>query len=287
MRWFAANVGSLTATMTILSFALLGGNVRAMSPASSARFPATVAQGTLVIAHVAQGSRVSYDGHDLLVGPDGAVVFGIGRDAKGPVTVHVREGTGGDQPVTIEVTPRDWPVERIDGVPAATVEPPPAIVARIQREQARVVAARARDDAREDFLQTFIWPVTGRISGRFGNQRVYVVSGKDVPKAPHSGMDIAAPQGTPIKAPASGIVTFSAPDLYLTGGTVLLDHGHGVSSNFLHMSRIDVKVGEHVKQGQIIGAVGKTGRATGPHLHWGLNWFNVRLDPLLLRGIAG
>ncbi|HEX7769309.1 MAG TPA: M23 family metallopeptidase, partial [Dokdonella sp.] len=120
------------------------------------------------------------------------------------------------------------------------------------------------------------------ISGRFGNQRVYVVEGRDVPKSPHSGMDIAAPEGTPVQAPAGGIVTFADGGLYLTGGTLLIDHGHGISSNFLHLSRIDVKPGDRVEQGQVVGAVGKTGRATGPHLHWGLNWFNVRLDPLLL-----
>src|SRR5690606_35461156 len=147
-----------------------------------------------------------------------------------------------------------------------------------KREQARVVAARARDDAREEFLETFIWPVQGRISGRFGNQRIY----NGTPKSPHSGMDIAVPQGTPVRAPAGGLITFADPDLYLTGGTLLIDHGHGVSSNFLHLSRIDVKVGDHVAQGDIVGAVGKTGRATGPHLHWGLNWLKVRLDPLLL-----
>ncbi|GAB3385556.1 hypothetical protein GCM10027432_18440 [Lysobacter fragariae] len=118
----------------------------------------------------------------------------------------------------------------------------------------------------------------GRISGRFGNQRVY----NGTPKSPHSGMDIAAAAGTPVKAPAAGVVTFANIDLYLTGGTVLLDHGHGVSSNFLHLSRIDVKVGDRILQGQVIGAVGSTGRATGPHLHWGMNWFDVRIDPLLL-----
>jgi len=261
--------------------------IAAFAAASDAAgFPASVQQGALVVAHVARGSRVSYAGRDLRVAPDGAVAFGIGRDEKGPATVDVRTRDGRRQRVQIAVTPRDWPVERVDGVPPATVEPPPEIAERIKREQARVVAARVRDDAREDFLETFVWPVTGRISGRFGNQRVYVVNGKDVPKSPHSGMDIAAPQGTPVKAPAGGIVTFVAPDLYLTGGTLLLDHGHGVSSNFLHLSRIDVKVGDRVEQGQVIGAVGKTGRATGPHLHWGLNWFDVRLDPLLLEGIA-
>ncbi len=241
-------------------------------------FPEHVSQGALVIGKVSPGSKVRYANRDLLVTSRGEVVFGIGRDESGPVNVEVRERNGKFEHITIEVTSRDWPIEHVDGVPPKTVEPPPDIAARIKREQARVVAARLRDDAREDFLETFAWPVTGRISGRFGSQRVY----NGIPKSPHPGMDIAVPQGTPVKAPASGIVTFADADLYLTGGTVLLDHGHGVSSNFLHMSRIDVKVGDHIQQGQVIGAVGMTGRATGPHLHWGMNWFDVRLDPLLL-----
>ena len=244
-------------------------------------FPQFASQGALVIGKFAPGSKVRYADRDLRATPDGTVVFGIGRDEKGPVSVDVRRPDGRHVRAQITVTPRDWPIERVDGVPPQTVEPPPEIAERIMREQARVIAARVRDDARADFEETFIWPVEGRISGRFGNQRIY----NGIPKAPHSGMDIAVPQGTPIKAPASGLVSFAAPDLYLTGGTVLIDHGHGVSSNFLHMSRIDVKVGDHVEQGQVIGAVGMTGRATGPHLHWGLNWFDVRLDPLLLTGI--
>lgn len=245
-------------------------------------FPSSVSQGALVIGKVAPDSRVSYANRDLLVSANGDVVFGVGRDEKGPVSVDVRERNGHHDRVEIAVAPRDWPVERIEGVPPETVEPPPDIAERIKREQARVVAARARNDARDDFLAKFIWPVEGRISGRFGSQRVYVVKGKDVPKSPHPGMDIAVPQGTPVKAPAGGVVTFADPGLYLTGGTVLIDHGRGVSSNFLHLSRVDVKVGDRIEQGQIIGAVGMTGRATGPHLHWGMNWFDVRLDPLLL-----
>lgn len=252
------------------------------SPAVAAPFPAQVPQGALVIAQVDPGSEVTYAGRTLRVAPDGAVAFGVGRDEKGPIHVEVRTRDGRRQHVAIEVAPRDWPVERVDGVPPKTVEPPPEIAERIRREQARVVAARVRDDERTDFEQAFIWPVTGRISGRFGNQRVYVVKGKDVPKSPHSGMDIAAPEGTPVKAPAAGLVTFADTGLYLTGGTLLIDHGHGVSTNFLHLSRIDVKVGDRIEQGQVVGAVGKTGRATGPHLHWGMNWFDVRIDPLLL-----
>lgn len=270
-----------------LCFAMLsagaGAAVTAMAAENiRAAFPAQVSQGALVVAKVAPGSRVDYAGRSLSVAGDGAVVFGVGRDEKGPLRVSVRPPQGSSETVTIAVTPRDWPIERVVGVPPSTVKPSPEIAERIRREQARVVAARNRDDARTDFETAFVWPVSGRISGRFGNQRVYVVHGKDVPKSPHSGMDIAAPEGTPIKAPAGGIITFADPGLYLTGGTLLIDHGHGVSSNFLHLSRIDVKVGDRVEQGQVVGAVGHTGRATGPHLHWGMNWFGVRVDPLLV-----
>lgn len=270
----------------LLALALLGpfvGTVArepAAAPMADARivFPTSVQQGALVIGKVPAGSIVRYRERILRATPYGSVVFGVGRDEAGPVDIEV---TGADrrlQTIQVAVTPRDWPVEKIDGVPPATVEPPPEIAARIEREQAMVTAARERDDDRADFARPFVWPVQGRISGRFGNQRIY----NGTPKSPHSGMDVAAANGTPVLAPAGGIVTFAAPDLYLTGGTVLLDHGHGVSSNFLHLSRIDVKVGERVTQGQRIGAVGATGRATGPHLHWGMNWFDVRIDPLLV-----
>jgi len=241
-------------------------------------FPASVQQGSLVLGKVPANATVRYGTRVLRPTNYGTVVFGIGRDEVGPVSVEITTADGRTQTARVAVTPRDWPVENVRGVPPKTVEPPPEIAARIEREQAQVVAARARDDDRADFAQAFVWPVKGRISGRFGNQRVY----NGVPKSPHSGMDIAVPTGTPVLAPASGIVTFAAPDLYLTGGTLLLDHGHGVSSNFLHLSRIDVKVGDRVQQGQVIGAVGATGRATGPHLHWGMNWFDVRVDPLLV-----
>ena len=241
-------------------------------------FPAILSQGALVIGKVPAGSTVLFGGRTLRPTPYGTVVFGIGRDATGPLQIDVRRSDGSHETATISVAPRDWPIERIDGVPPDTVNPPPEIAARIESEQALVSAARVRDDDRADFAQPFIWPVQGRVSGRFGNQRIY----NGTPKPPHSGMDIAAAQGTPVLAPAAGIITFANPGLYLTGGTVLLDHGHGVSSNFLHLSRIDVKVGDRVAQGQVIGAVGATGRATGPHLHWGMNWFDVRIDPLLV-----
>ena len=241
-------------------------------------FPASVPQGALVFGKVPPGSQVRYRERLLRATGYGTVAFGVGRDETGPLKVDVALPSGRVEPVSIAVTPRDWPVEQVDGVPPKTVNPPPEIAARIQREQALVTAARERDDDRADFARPFQWPLQGRISGRFGNARVY----NGQPGAGHSGMDIAAPTGTPVKAPAGGVVTFAAPDLYLTGGTVLLDHGHGVSSNFLHLSRIDVKVGDRVEPGQGIGAVGATGRATGPHLHWGMNWFDTRIDPLLV-----
>ena len=240
-------------------------------------FPASVEQGSLVIGKVPANSIVKHAGRPLRVTPYGTVVFGIGRDAGASTSIEVTPPGGSLKTVVLSVTPRDWPIERVNGLPPGTVKPVPALAARIAREQALVTEARLRDDARTDFAQAFIWPVEGRISGRFGNQRVYNGS----PGAAHSGMDIAATNGTPVKAPAAGIVTFTG-NLYLTGGTVLLDHGHGVSSNFLHLSRLDVAVGDSVQQGQVIGAVGATGRATGPHLHWGMNWLDVRIDPLLV-----
>ena len=246
-------------------------------------FPESVQQGAMVIGKVPAGSVVRHGGRTLRVTPYGSVVFGIARDQSGPVQALVGLPDGGERTIVIAVTPRDWPLETIRGVPPQTVKPPAALAARIAREQARVNAARARDDIHTGFTEPFVWPVTGRISGRFGSQRIYMLpDGSGSPGSAHSGMDIAAGSGTPIKAPAAGVVTFADKDLYITGGTVVLDHGHGISSNFLHLSRLDVGVGDAVAQGQVIGAVGATGRASGPHLHWGMNWFDVRIDPQLV-----
>jgi murein DD-endopeptidase MepM/ murein hydrolase activator NlpD len=273
-------VGLLSALPWALAVAQAAPTIAAADAAADTRvaFPERVQQGALVFGRVPPGSRVEYDGRTLRTTGYGTVVFGVGRDASGPLRVGVTRPDGSRSDASIEVDPRDWPMERVDGVPPKTVEPPPAIAERIRREQARVTAARTRDDDRADFAQRFVRPVEGRISGRFGSGRIY--NGK--PGAGHSGMDIAAPTGTPVKAPAAGIVTFADPGLYLTGGTVVIDHGHGVSSNFLHLSRIDVAEGDRVEQGQAFAAVGATGRATGPHLHWGMNWFDVRVDPLLV-----
>lgn len=251
---------------------------RPNTTATAVVLPATVTQGALLFGNAPAGSRVVYDDKAVRVAANGRFVVGVSREQTGVIKLAVTIPGGKTQQLAVPIVDRAFPLERINGVPEATVNPPPEIAARIEREQAEVSAARVRDDDRSDFDATFIWPVTGRISGRFGSQRIY----NGTPKSPHSGLDVAATKGTAIQAPAAGIITFVNPDLYLTGGTVVVDHGHGVSSNFLHMSRIDVTVGERVEQGQVIGLVGATGRVTGPHMHWGMNWFNVRVDPQLL-----
>jgi murein DD-endopeptidase MepM/ murein hydrolase activator NlpD len=249
----------------------------ATAPAIEVNLPASVPQGGLLFGRATPGAQVRYGERALRVDADGRFVVGVSREQTGAVWLQLSWPDGQRRELAVPVVDREFPQEIVNGVPEQTVNPRPEIAARIEREQAAVNAARARDDARGDYAAKFIWPVQGRISGRFGSQRVY----NGTPKSPHSGLDIAAAQGTAVQAPAAGVVTFADANLYLTGGTLLIDHGHGVSSNFLHLSRIDVKVGEQVDQGQVIGAVGATGRATGPHLHWGMNWFEVRVDPQL------
>jgi len=252
----------------------------AISPALAApadEIPDTVQQGALVVARTAPGSQVTVAGRDVRVSGDGSFVFGVARDASGKLPLRITRPDGTVEWDSPTVMARDWDIEIINGVPPETVDPPKAVAERIAREAAAVASARTLDEARDGYAQAFTWPVRGRISGKFGSGRVY--NGR--PGGGHSGMDIAAASGTPVRAPASGVVTL-ADELYITGGTILLDHGHGVSSNFLHLSRMDVSVGDTVEQGQVIGAVGATGRATGPHLHWGMNWFDVRVDPQLL-----
>ncbi len=255
--------------------------------------PDTVPQGGLIRGKLPAGSTLSLlpsvsvsasasaperSAIVVRVGADGGFVVGVGRDESAPVRLEVTTPDQRRLSLSVPVLVRKWQIERVEGVPESTVNPPPEIAARIEREQAEVSLARQRDDDRDDFEASFAWPLKGRVSGVYGSQRIY----NGTPKSPHSGLDVAAAKGTPVHAPAGGIISFANPDLYLTGGTVLVDHGHGLSSSFLHLSRIDVRVGERVEQGQVIGLVGATGRATGPHMHWGMNWFGVRVDPRLL-----
>jgi murein DD-endopeptidase MepM/ murein hydrolase activator NlpD len=175
----------------------------------------------------------------------------------------------------LAVTRREYRIQRIDGLPPAKVTPREKDLARIRAEAARVKAVRSHDDARTDFLTGFLWPARGRISGVYGSQRI--LNGQ--PRRPHFGVDVAAPVGTAVRAPADGVITLAEPDLYFSGGTVILDHGHGLSSSFLHLSAIHVKEGQRVRQGGLIGEIGATGRVTGPHLDWRMNLFDARIDP--------
>jgi len=274
-RWIPACAG-MTSLLVSLS-ALAGG-------AAGLRLPSHLQQGQLVIGHAPAGSEIEFGGRKLRVGSDGAFVFGLDRDAPGSASLTMRAPNGKASSAALKIGKRQYHIERVEGLPQKTVTPDPETAARIEREQAAVVAARRRDDMREDFLHGFAPPVEGaRISGVYGSQRI----DNGTPKAPHMGLDMAVPVGTPVHAPAAGIVTFAEPDLVLTGGTVLIDHGFGLTSSLLHMSRLDVKVGDRVERGKVIGAAGMTGRASGPHVHWGFNWFDVRLDPALLAKPSG
>ena len=179
---------------------------------------------------------------------------------------------------TFEIAKRSYNIQRIDGLPPNMVTPSEKELVRIRKENAKIGAVRKVDRPEPLFESGFVWPAKGRISGVYGSQRI--LNGE--PRRPHFGVDVAAPVGTPITAPADGIVVLAEDDLYYTGGTVILDHGHGLTSAFLHMKDVTVQVGQHLAQGGMIGTLGATGRATGPHLDWRMNWFNQRVDPALL-----
>lgn len=237
-------------------------------------------QGGLVVGRGAPGLRVTFEDRPLSVSSSGLFALGFGRDHGPEATLTLVHKGGKKETRTLAVAQRTFDIQRIDGLPEDMVTPPPEAMAQIERDIKIVAEARARDTKHDWFADTFEWPALGIISGVYGSQRV--LNGK--PKQPHFGVDIAQPEGTPIKAPVSAIVSVAEPAMYYTGGTVLLDHGHGISTSYLHMSRLDIKVGDEVKQGQVIGAIGKTGRATGPHLCWRLNWFQERLDAQLAAG---
>ena len=192
--------------------------------------------------------------------------------------VDVHNGKDSQQ-YSYSVAQREYKVQRVDGVPQRTVTPPSAeVLERIRQEGRLVRQARADNDRREDFLQGFIKPLEGPITGVYGSQRVY----NGVPKNPHYGLDIARPTGTVVVAPAAGIVKLVHADMYYSGGTLVLDHGYGLTSSFIHLSGALVKEGQRVEAGDAIAKVGSSGRATGPHLDWRVNWFSVRLDPALV-----
>jgi len=246
--------------------------------ASALEFQGILQQGAMLVGHTEPGNTVVFQDRTVSLTPQGYFVIGLSRDVKGPVVVEVGNGKGSQQ-YSYPVAQREYKVQRIEGVPQRTVTPPSAkVLERIRREGRLVRQARADNDKREDFLQGFIKPLEGPITGVYGSQRVY----NGVPKNPHYGLDIARPTGTVVIAPAAGIVKLVHADMYYSGGTLVLDHGYGLTSSFIHLSGALVKEGQRVEAGDAIAKVGSSGRATGPHLDWRVNWFSVRLDPALV-----
>ncbi len=235
-------------------------------------------QGGLIRGHTQPGHHILLNDQPIAVSLQGDFIFGFGRDAE--LHHHLKEidaqGRISEQTVTIE--PRHYQIERVDGISEQMMHPSKEQLKRIKAESALVKDARTKPLPLQHFSETFIWPTCGRISGIYGSQRIF----NGEPRRPHFGIDIAVPAGTPIKAPAGGVVTLAHEGMFYSGKTLIVDHGMGLSSTFLHLSAIDVKVGDQVAQGDIIAKVGASGRVTGPHLDWRVNWFQTRLDPSLL-----
>lgn len=237
-----------------------------------------IVQGGLVFGQAPAGSQVRLDGETLMVSDEGRFLIGFGRDETQARHLEVQLPDNQRWSRTLTPEQRTFDIQRIDGLPSEQVTPLPEVLKRIRDEAAMARRARERRDSRTDWTDGFIWPAEGRISGVYGSQRI--LNGQA--RAPHWGIDIAAPTGTPVLAPAAGIVTLTHPDMYFSGGTIFLDHGHGLISAFLHLSEIKVEQGQSIAQGEIIGLIGATGRATGPHLDWRISLGDTRVDPMLL-----
>ena len=245
------------------------------------RWTGILSQGGLIRGTAPVDSvAVTIDGRAVALAADGGFVIGFDRDSAATATLVavLRDGRRVVQPLAI--APRAWRIERLTTLPRFPAPDP--VFARLRPpELAMIAAARAKTTAASGWRQDFIWPATGRISGWFGAQRIY----RGEPGAYHGGTDIAKPTGAVVRAPADGVVILAAQAPFtLEGKLLMIDHGQGLSSAFLHLSRIDVREGDAVRQGEAIGAVGATGRATGAHLHWGLRWGEARLDPMLVAG---
>jgi Peptidase family M23 len=234
----------------------------------------------MIRGHTEPDATVALDGRRLRVAPDGKFIFGFPRNASAHASLDVIYRDGSKVHRVLTVAPQHYQIQRINGLPQNEVSPNPETLQRILHDIAALRAAHHVDSDNRDFESALHWPVVGPISGVFGSQRI--LNGE--PRAPHAGIDIVAPAGTPVVAPAGGVVTLAQPDLVLDGGTVVVDHGYGLSTLYIHLSKIAVHKGERIAQGQPIGAVGATGRATGANLHWGIYWYEMALDPMLAAG---
>jgi len=237
-----------------------------------------LSQGALLSGKVERGTDVFLNDKVIKVTPKGDFVLGFGRDANLTQVIRFEKSGKKIAEQTIALSKRNYKIQRVEGVPQKMVTPDPSKTARIKADALLVRTARKQSLDLEFFLQSFAPPSDGPITGVYGSQRVY----NGTPKRPHYGLDYAAPVGTIVYAPASGVVTLTHDDMYYSGGTLIIDHGYGVSSTFLHLSEIIVKEGNKIEQGDPIAKVGKGGRSTGPHLDWRINWFDVRIDPQLV-----
>jgi len=260
---------------TLFAMFLMG-----LSSASFAlSFDGDFVQGGMVVVQDADVIAAWQDDESVRVSETGRFLLGFGRDHERPVAIKVKYRDGREEVISKSIAPREFNIQRLTIKNKQQVNPTkPEILARIKRDNAGVKKARELNDAREDFAQGFIWPAIGPISGVYGSQRIL----NGTPKWPHYGVDIALPTGTPVVAPADAIVTFADDDLFYSGGTLIMDHGHKLSSSFLHLSKITVRPGQRVKQGQVVGKIGATGRVTGAHLDWRMNLRGHRIDPQLL-----
>ena len=232
-------------------------------------------QGHYIVGLVDPNAKIIIDKKEIKVSKDGYFVFGIDRDRKFDLSITILKDEKKEK-IIKKVLKRTYNIQRIDGLEESKVTPPESVYKRIKEENNKIGEARAINSDLPFFKNQFIMPVKGIISGVYGSQRI--LNGK--PKWPHYGIDIAAKQGTMIKSSGSGVVTMAEDDLYYTGGTIIMDHGHGISTIYSHLETIFVSVGDKINQGDIIGTVGSTGRSTGPHLDFRVNWFQTRLDPM-------
>jgi murein DD-endopeptidase MepM/ murein hydrolase activator NlpD len=271
---------AIFSVVNILQGALLGSLlVSGMVVAESAiEWRGSWQQGALLLGRVKPGQVVTYGGESLETTSQGYFLLGLDREA-GPVSrVTVRNADGTEVNEEQRVAARSYAIQRVNGVPQKTVEPAPEDLARIASDQQLVNNARKVTSNATGFLNGFVAPIEGPVTGVYGSQRVY----NGIPKSPHYGVDYAAPKGAIVRAPASGVVRLAHKDLFYSGGTLIIDHGHNLTSSFLHLSDILVSEGMHVERGDTVAKVGATGRATGPHLDWRMNWRDVRVDPQLV-----
>ena len=236
-----------------------------------------IKQGGLVIGKTKAHNIVKLNKKKLTVSPQGDYVFAFSRDDKTQYTLSVTSPAGNVETKTFTPAKREYKISRVEGISKKIMNPNKKANVRAGQDRAAMVKVRKISSDLTDFSQGFIAPRSSRITGVYGSQRFY----NGIPKNPHFGVDYAGAIGASVKAPASGIVLLWVPDMFYSGGTLVIDHGHGITSNFLHLSASMVQEGDKVKQGQIIAKVGNSGRVTGPHLDWRMNWHNVRFDPQL------